>query len=55
MSQYVIMTVNFAGLMALTAIAFGLVLKSVAGRPAQQVLFGLVLRSGQPRQCRYPD
>ena len=46
MSQYVIMTVNFAGLMALTAIAFGLVLKSVAGRPAQQVLFGLVLGLG---------
>ncbi|MBB4121892.1 diguanylate cyclase [Martelella radicis] len=46
MSQYVIMTVNFAGLMALTAIAFGLVLKSVTGDHAQQALFGVVLGLG---------
>ncbi|TPW30872.1 diguanylate cyclase [Martelella alba] len=46
MSQYLILIVNFAGMMALTAIAFAFVMRSVTVAYARQVLLGFILGLG---------
>ena len=46
MSSHLVSLVNFAGMMALTAVAFAVILRNVSGHYSRQVIFGLTLGLG---------